>query len=301
MTGRYAARGEDLTLDEAARTAAEGSFVHLSDGITQYEVAGPQLSPLVVLAPGMTVPLGYWDASAAELHARGFGTLAYSAYGRGWSDRVEGRYDEVLFLRQLVELLDAVGAERPIHLVGASMGALIAMAYATQPGITAPLSLTLIGPAGLTDQGGMLARLLAVGPLARLLGTLFGQRALKGHLSHNVRSSEDLERLSLLVGEPYRFQGSIYALLSTLRDFPLADQQDLYRSAGQLSLPKMLVWGKHDQVTSIEHLNTVRGLFKPADCHVLEERGHMIPFEDPKETAQLLADFFQKTTAGQSA
>jgi pimeloyl-ACP methyl ester carboxylesterase len=301
VTRRYTARGEDLVLDKAARAAAGGSFARLSDGITHYELAGPQVGPLVVLAPGLTVPLGYWDPSAAELHALDFGTLAYSAYGRGWSDRVEGRYDEVLFLRQLVDLLDAVGAGRPIHLVGASMGALVAMAYATQPGTTAPLSLTLIGPAGLTDQGGMLARLLAVDPLARLLGTFFGQRALKGHLSHNVRSSEDLERLSRLVGEPYRFQGSIYALLSTLRDFPLTGQQGLYRSAGQLPLPKMLVWGKHDRVTSIELLDNVRELFKPTDCRVLEERGHMIPFEDPKETARLLADFFQKTAAGRSA
>lgn len=301
MTRRYTARGEDLVLDEAARAAARGSFVSLSDGITQYELAGPGAGPLVVLAPGITVPLSYWDATAVELHTLGFGTLTYSAYGRGCSDRVEGRYDQALFRRQLADLLDAVDGQRPLHLVGASMGALVAMDLATQPDAPAPLSLTLIGPAGLIDQGRLLARLLAIGPVARFLGTFFGRRALDGHLSHNVRSSEDLERLTRLVGEPYRFQGSIYALLSTLRDFPLSGQQDLYRRAGGLPLAKMLLWGKHDQVTPIEHLDQVRELLQPDECHVLDERGHMIPFEDPQGTARLLADFFGKTGAGGSA
>jgi pimeloyl-ACP methyl ester carboxylesterase len=301
VTRRYTARGEDLALDDAARAAARGSFVSLSDGITQYDLAGPEAGPLVVLAPGITVPLSYWDATTAELHRLGLGTLTYSAYGRGWSDRVEGRYDQALFRRQLADLLNAVSGQRPLHLVGASMGALVAMDFATQPDATAPLSLTLIGPAGLTDQGRLLARLLAVGPVARLLGTFFGRRALSDHLSHNVRSSEDLARLTQLVGEPYRFQGSIYALLSTLRDFPLSEQQDLYRQASRLPLPKMLLWGEHDQVTPIKRLDAVRELFRPDECHVPAERGHMIPFEDPQGTARLLANFFAKTGPGGSA
>lgn len=288
-------------MDDRARATAGGSFVPLSDGITEYELAGPEPNPLVVLAPGITVPLSYWDATAAELHALGHGTLTYSAYGRGCSDRVEGRYDQALFRRQLAELLDAVGCQRQVHLVGASMGALVAMDFATQSDTGATLSLTLIGPAGLTDRGRLPARLLAVDPIARFIGTFFGRRALEDHLSHNVRSDEALVRLVRLVGEPYRFQGSIYALLSTLRDFPLVEQQDLYRRAGRLPLPKMLLWGKHDQVTPIEHLGEVRELLQPDECQVLAEHGHMIPFEDPQGTARLLASFFEKAGTGGSA
>jgi pimeloyl-ACP methyl ester carboxylesterase len=294
----YVARGEDLVLDDSARAAARGSFVTLSDGVTHYELAGPDAGPLVLLIPGMTIPLGYWDAVAADLHAQGLRTLAYSAYGRGWSDRVEGRYDQALFLRQLGELVDAVGVPDPLHVVGTSMGALIAMAYATQPGVPKPLSLTLVGPAGLTEQSQLTTRLLAVDPLARVLGTFLGHGALGKHLAHNVRSSEDTERLVRLVGEPYRFHGSIYALLSTMRDFPLAAQQDLYRRAGLLPVPTMLLWGEHDQVTPIEHLDTVRELLRPDECHVIADHGHMIPFEDPHGTARLLTAFYQQISGG---
>ena len=298
MTRAYVARGEDRILDEAARVAARGSFVTLSDGVTHYELAGPDAGPLVLLIPGITIPLGYWDAIAADLHARGMRTLAYSAYGRGWSDRVEGRYDQALFLRQLSELLDAVTAREPVHVVGTSMGGLIAMAYATRDGGPPPVSLTLIGPAGLTEQRQLGTRLLAVDPLARILGKYSGHRALSKHLSHNVRSSDDSERLAHLVGEPYRFHGSIYALLSTMRDYPLTAQHDLYRRSGQLPIPTMLLWGEHDRVTPIEHLATVRELLHPDECHVITGCGHMVPFEDPHGTARLLTDFVQHTIGG---
>jgi pimeloyl-ACP methyl ester carboxylesterase len=298
MTRVYVARGENLVLDEEARAAARGSFVTLSDGVTHYELTGPGAGPLVLLVPGITIPLGYWDDITADLHARGLRTLAYSAYGRGWSDRVEGPYDQPLFLRQLDELLEAAGAQEPLHVVGTSMGGLLAMAFATRDHAVTPSSLTLIGPAGLTGQSPLVTRLLAVGPPARVLGTFFGHRALGKHLSHNVRSGEDAERLARLVGEPYRFRGSIYALLSTLRDFPLTGQHELYRQAGRLPVPTMVLWGKHDQVTPIGQLDLVRELLRPEECHVIAGCGHMVPFEDPHGTARLLAAFVQQTTGG---
>ncbi|MBT2489659.1 alpha/beta fold hydrolase [Streptomyces sp. ISL-96] len=294
MSRAYVAKGEDRILDENARAAAQGSFVPLSDGVTHYQLAGPDTGPLVLLAPGLTTPLGYWDAVAANLHTRGLRTLAYSTYGRGWSDRVEARYDQALFLRQLSELLDTVAPEERVHVVGTSMGGLIAQAYATQPGVPTPLSLTLIGPAGLAGQPHPLTRLLAVDPLARRLGRLFGHRFLSSHVGNEVRSSDDIARLHRLVDEPYRFHGSIYATLSTVRDFPLSAQHDLYRRAGRLPVPKLLLWGKHDQVTPIDQLDAVRDLFQPDDSHVFDHCGHMVPFEDPHGTARLLATFFEK-------
>jgi pimeloyl-ACP methyl ester carboxylesterase len=298
MTRGYAAKGEDRILDDDARAAARGSFVTLSDGVTHYELAGPGTGPLVLLVPGITIPLGYWDEIAADLHAWGMRTLAYSAYGRGWSDRVEGPYDQALFLRQLDELVAAVGAQEPLHIVGTSMGGLLAMAYATRDRGVTPSSMTLIGPAGLAEPNRLVTRLLAIDPLARVLGTFFGHRALGKHLAHNVRSSDDAERLARLVGEPYRFHGSIHALLSTLRDFPLAAQHELYRRAGRLPIPTMVLWGKHDQVTPIEHLDIVRELLRPDECQVIAGCGHMAPFEDPHGTARLLATFVQQTTGG---
>ncbi|MBR7514045.1 alpha/beta hydrolase, partial [Mycobacterium tuberculosis] len=77
--------------------------------------------PLVVLAPGLTVPLLYWDGFADELHRRGFRTLAYSADGRGYSDRVHAVYDDALYVRQLSDLISQLDLAGPWHVVGTSM------------------------------------------------------------------------------------------------------------------------------------------------------------------------------------
>ncbi|MFI9832759.1 alpha/beta fold hydrolase [Streptomyces sp. NPDC051913] len=127
----FVAQGEDRRLTVESRQALRGSFVELSDGVTHYELKGPEDGEMVVMAGGLTIPLFYWDGLVTELNARGLRTLTCSAYGRGYSDRVRARYDETLFARQLTELTERLGlTTRPLHLVGTSMGALVAMTYA---------------------------------------------------------------------------------------------------------------------------------------------------------------------------
>jgi pimeloyl-ACP methyl ester carboxylesterase len=54
-------------------------------------------------------------------------------------------------------------------------------------------------------------------------------------------------------------------------------------------------------VGAIEHLDTVRELLLPDECHVIADCGHMVPFEDPHGTAFLIANFVQHTTGGRPA
>src|SRR5689334_9313058 len=116
----FVASGEDRRLDPATRRSLRGSYIQLSDGVTHYELAGPDGGDVVVLAGGLTIPLFCWDKMAAELHARGRRTLAYSGYGRGYSDRVIARYDQALFVRQLDELIERLELPKPCHIVGTS-------------------------------------------------------------------------------------------------------------------------------------------------------------------------------------
>ncbi len=285
----FVASDEDRRLDATTRRTLRGSFVPLSDGVTHYELAGPADGELAVLVPGITIPLSYWDGLAAQLHARGLRTLAYSAYGRGYSDRVRGRYDEALFVRQLAELTTALDLAPPRHLVGTSMGALIAMAYANfHPESVA--TLTIVGPAGLGERP-RAQRLLRNDLLAGFVARRFGRKLLEDHLGHNVRDPALSARLVAMVRDAYRHEGSLYAFFQTLQDFPLNERQDLFRSTGELGLPVLLVWGDDDRVTPITHLGTVRDLLRPRQIHVIEECGHMAPYERPYDVGDLLASF----------
>ncbi|WP_441957310.1 alpha/beta fold hydrolase [Mycolicibacterium houstonense] len=287
----FVSAGEDRRLDEATRRTLRGDYIRLSDGVTHYELAGPDGGDVVVLAGGLTIPLFYWDELAVELHARGLRTLAYSGYGRGYSDRVVARYDEALFVRQLRELVEHLQVPAPCHVVGTSMGALIAMAYVSQH-VASTATLTLVGPAGLSRQPMIQKLLLGNDITAGVIARRVGRRILEQHLGHNVADPERAAELSVMVGDAYRYEGSIYAFFQTLRNFGLFDRAELYGQTGTLALPIQLIWGRDDHVTPINSLDQVRTLLQPSQHHVIDDCGHMAPFERPVVVADKLATFY---------
>jgi pimeloyl-ACP methyl ester carboxylesterase len=284
----FTARGETARLDGAARTTLRGSYVSLADGVTHYELGGPQAGELIVLIPGLTIPLFYWDQFAGQLHAKGFRTLAFSAYGRGYSDRVRATYDESLFVGQLEQLLDALGLTGPRHIVGTSMGALVAMAdVLSDPGNVR--TLTVIGPAGLSGGPPPIIRRSGGGTLTALLGRYLGRRGLLGHLSHNVTDPQAAAALTAMVTDAYRYQGSMYALFSTLIDYPLTDRRSLYRDVAERQVPTLLLWGAEDQITPIDFLPEARALLGERTAStVIPNSGHMLSLEQPAAVAELL-------------
>jgi pimeloyl-ACP methyl ester carboxylesterase len=287
----FVAPGEDRRLTPTVRAELRGQFIALSEGITHYELSGPEDGQLVVMAGGLTVPLFYWDEMAAHLHGRGLQTLTYSAYGRGYSDRVDSGYDQDLFVRQLAEVIDTVGERRPHHLVGTSMGALVSMAYLQATPSNTALTLTLVGPAGLSRPPLPQRLLLGNDLMTTVVARTFGRRILDQHLGHNVREPRRAAALSDMVGQSFRYEGSLYAFFSTLRNFGLFERSELYRRTGQLGVPSLLVWGDDDEVTPITALDRVVAMLRPVDTHTIANCGHMAPFERPGHVATALADF----------
>jgi pimeloyl-ACP methyl ester carboxylesterase len=287
----FVARGETARLDEAARATLRGSFIRLSDGVTHCELAGPAGGELVVLVPGITIPLSYWDGVADRLRAGGFRTLTFSAYGRGYSDRVRATYDEPLFVGQLEQLIDALDLAGPRHVVGTSMGALVALASVlSDPGSAS--SLTLIGPAGLANRPPALIRRSGGGALTALIGRYGGRRGLLGHLQHNVADERDAAALREMVTDAYRYEGSMYALFSTVIEFPLTDRRSLYRDVARHQVPTLLLWGENDRVTPIASLPEARALLGGQTAStVIPDCGHMAPLEQPAAVAELLTGF----------
>ncbi|HWI31459.1 MAG TPA: alpha/beta hydrolase, partial [Microbacterium sp.] len=206
----FTAPGEDITLDDALRARVRGEFARCTRGFTQYELTGPATGPLVLLVGGLTIPLDYWDRLAAELHQRGYRTLAYSGYGRGYSDRVSARYDEQFFVQQIEDLLREIQVT-PAHVIGSSLGAVIGMAYALRHPESSS-SLVIVGPAGLLARKPPVAGLLRIPLLGGLLGARFGGALLDRHMSHNLRDPALTRELVAVVEPCYRVRGSMYAL-----------------------------------------------------------------------------------------
>src|ERR1043165_8585200 len=92
---------EHRALDDAARHFAAGQYVRLPDGMTHYEVGGPDTGRRVVLVHGFSVPYYIWDSTFIALTNAGFRVARYDLLGRGYSDRPDTRYNLDLYDRQL--------------------------------------------------------------------------------------------------------------------------------------------------------------------------------------------------------
>jgi pimeloyl-ACP methyl ester carboxylesterase len=288
----FVAPGEDRRLDAQSRELLRGQFVQLSDGVTQYELDGPEGGDVVLLLGGLTIPLAYWDGLVPLLHARGLRTLAFSGYGRGYSDRV-GAYSEALFVRQLEELVSALRLTSRQHVVGTSMGALVAMSYARRRR-AALGTLTLIGTAGLAHPAIRPDRALASDGVAQVIARWFGRRILEAHLRHNVRDPQRAIELATMIRDAFRCEGSLHALFDTLQNVPLFARAALFGETGALGIPTMLLWGADDEVTPIVHSGEARALLRPLEWHVIRECGHMAPLERPREVADRVASFIER-------
>ena len=173
----FSYRDETEELNEFTRTEASGSFIRLSDGFTHYELSNPEAEETVVLAHGFSVPYFIYDPTFEFLTRAGFRVLRYDLFGRGFSDRPDTHYNIDLFVRQLGDLLDALGFTKPVSLVGLSTGGPITAAY-TARFPERVKKLVLIDPVGAKPF--VISRVLKVAALPVLGETIIGLLGTRG-------------------------------------------------------------------------------------------------------------------------
>ncbi len=95
-------------------------------GITSYDIAGE--GPDCVLVHGVGLNRRIWTAQV-ETFTNSYKVVTYDLIGHGHSDTLPGPLTLDDFVQQLLALLDTLGLRR-IHLIGHSLGALIAIEFA---------------------------------------------------------------------------------------------------------------------------------------------------------------------------
>lgn len=264
-------------LDEAARAAVPGAHVRLGEGLVHYEQAGPADGPPVLLVHGFSVPSYIYDPTFAVLAEAGHRVIRFDLYGRGTSDRPRGDYNMARFTRQIDELLDALGIDGPVDLVGLSMGGAVVAAYAVQHPQRVR-RVVLIDPMATSHDIGLL-RWPLLGEylfrVAMLPGMAAGQAT---DFVHPERFPDWSER--------YRAQmrsfGFGRAILSTLRHVITRDPLPDYRALGAQGRPVLLVWGTQDQTVPFALSARVREVLGDHQFLPVPEAGHLPHLERPE-------------------
>ncbi len=290
--GTYRVRNpERLDLDEAARQQAPGRFLTLGDGVTHYDVAGPDSGQRVVLVHGFSVPSYIWDSTSIALAAAGFRVARYDSYGRGYSDRPDVAYSLDLFDRQLVQLLDSLGWHDPVDLIGLSFGGPVSAGFAGRHPNRAR-SLTLVDPAaGPSGSPPGMFKLPVIGPLLWQVLAVPGMA--DGQLGDFFEPAKwpdwpDRYRTQM------RYRGFGRALLSTGRELAGVSLDSVYSRVGALGTPTLLIWGAEDQVVPIGLAPGVRQAIPQTEFHPIERAGHLPHLERAQLVDSLLVGFLRR-------
>jgi pimeloyl-ACP methyl ester carboxylesterase len=272
---------EKLTKD--VREHTHGSYVKLSQGVTHYELSGPDSGEYVVLVHGFSVPYYIWDSVYTKLVQKGYRVLRYDLYGRGFSDRPDVAYDENLYDTQLTELLDTLKVTLPIHLVGLSFGGPVT-SYFTVNHSEKVNDLTLFDPvsSALTHDDVPESLSLFWTKIYKAESMVQGQYTDFFH-------PENFSGWDVPYREQMKYEGFLRSLISTRYHFK-SDPLALFQKIHAQNTPVLLIWGEEDHTTPFAASDTVVKILHP-EFLAVSKAGHLPHMEETDVVVTKLQSF----------
>lgn len=282
---------EHASLDAAVRSQAPGRFIQLSNGVTHYDLTGPDSGQTVVLVHGFSVPYYIWDPTFRALAGAGFRVLRYDLFGRGYSDRPAVAYTRQLFEAQLLELVDSLHLRAPVDLVGLSMGGTVVAGFtAAHPDLVRRV--VLIDPAAERVSAGILGVPL-IGDWVS--GALWAPRLAESQLA-DFYQPDRFPDWPDRYREQMHYRGFRRALLSTVRHFMDGDPITLYQAMAVGQRPVLLIWGAGDRTVPSAVRDRLREAMHP-EFMLVDSAGHIPHLERPELVNPRIVLFLGRATS----
>ncbi len=242
-------------------------------------------------------------------HTRGF---AVDLPGFGRSDPPPaGRFSLLGDADLMAALIDRMSPDAPVHVVGNSLGGMVAVALASRhPERVRTLS--LISPAVpdlrfTSDRGadprlallfapGMMRmatrRLSGIGPLDRARGMAalcYGDPSALTDGDIELAASELAWRYPL----PWAHASTVLALRALMRSYLRYGRWSFRAAAARTASPALVVWGTKDRLVDAALSVPTAAAFPNGRLLVLPGRGHVSQMEDPVTTARAILALWQ--------
>lgn len=288
----YLSGNKTDVMTDAVRDAAGVNHVTIGGVTTAYEMAGSGTEGTVVLIHGANGPGFVWDENVAALQAAGLRTLRYDIAGRGYSGRYDdAAYDLDFYIAQLHALLQHLAPDAPVHLVGSSMGAIIAAEYAARnPDRVGRV--VLVGPAGFPINN-FAANFVRVPLLSDYIMHALGDRLiLKANIEYfHDPETPDAARFLERAENLMRYRGLKPAMLATMRRMPMQDFADGYARLNAANKRVLLIWGREDKTFAFTHSTRALELMPAAELFPVDNSAHLPMYEQAGAVNGKLVEF----------
>lgn len=282
-----------------------GIFVRCTADESEMDRADSDLSPDAWYVHGLAGSSTNWTSLAGAMAARATGYLV-DLPGHGRSDPPpRGRYS-IRDNADLVASLIHRRSGRPVHLVGNSLGGIVATRVAARHRDLVA-SLTLISPAvpdlRLTrDRGadpilgllllpgtaGLAERHLgAMSPMARARGMgqlCYGNPQLLSEADYEVAAADLAWRSDL----PWAHSATVGSLRALMRSY-LHPRSSFRDDAAKISAPTLIIWGTRDALVDVRLARMAASWFARSSLLIAPGVGHTAQMEDPVMTARAVA------------
>jgi 3-oxoadipate enol-lactonase len=241
---------------------------------------GPADAPLLVLGPSLGANLSAWDVQAAAL-SDSHRVVRYDHRGHGRSPAPPGPYEIADLGRDVLAVLDALGAERA-HFGGLSLGGMVAMWIASHaPERVDRLVLCCtsarLGPPEMWQERARVVReqgLAAIAP-----GVVERWITPAGHAADPERTRR-LEAM-LAANDPQGYAECCGAI----------ERMDLTGALPAISAPTLVIGGAQDRSTPpAEHAARIAAAIPGARLEILDGAAHQANLERPDEVTRLFRD-----------
>ena len=193
----------------------------------------------------------------------------------GW---LKGMADTAYFY---LDMLATLGDNRPVHLIGASLGGWLAAEIAIRDAANIR-SLILIGPAGVRRENAAIGDPFIRSPEQSAIA-MFGNGTLARELRCPVETDDEIDlHLKNSIG------------LARLGWQPRLASPELQRWLHRIRVPTCLIWGSVDRIMPLEHSKAWLDALADARLSVIEGAGHLPHIEAPQKTAAAVASFIQE-------
>jgi pimeloyl-ACP methyl ester carboxylesterase len=268
----------------------------------------PTLSPLLLLH-GFGGSVGHWRNNIPFL-AEHHSVYALDLLGFGQSQKVMTDYGVGLWLEQVYDFWKTF-IQRPVILVGHSIGSMVALALATKyPEMVRGMVMftlpdaSVLGPAWLRSRPlqqmtafplGLIKRLITFPPLfLPLFRTIRRPRVLKGWAKGAYGQPDAVnDDLVDVFSSPAYDRGAGRALMAMINASSGGDHYSARRVLAQIQVPMLLLWGKQDKAVPFSLARKFLAYSDRLTLIELDKIGHCAHDECPDVSNQAILDWIK--------